>query len=348
MENKRVTRKSGIELLRIFAMLGVIVLHYNDGRAFVYANSEINRIVLWILESLCICAVDLFVLISGYFLSATQKRSLLKSVELIIQVIVFKVGIYIFTIFSSNTPFSIKKLILNMIPNNYFVVFYITLYIISPYLNNIFTAFTKAQWNKFIITMYITFSVYPTGVDLLEEILGREFMGLSNIGAWGAQQGFNVLNFILLYFVGAYLRYNPISKKIPIWKQLISVGITVLVIFVWFLFTTKLTRLELSSAWVYHNPVVILLSALLFILFNSFSFSNRIINELAKASLTCFLFHGMLLQYMKIEKYATGKVFVMIAHIIAVTIVCYLSSYVVYKIYNGMFKTLKRIMKLEQ
>ena len=27
-------RKSGIELLRIFAAMGVVLLHYNDGRAF--------------------------------------------------------------------------------------------------------------------------------------------------------------------------------------------------------------------------------------------------------------------------------------------------------------------------
>lgn len=33
-KNHKLIRESGIELLRILAIFGVILLHYNDGRAF--------------------------------------------------------------------------------------------------------------------------------------------------------------------------------------------------------------------------------------------------------------------------------------------------------------------------
>lgn len=65
---KDIPRDSNIELLRIFAILGVIVLHYNNwsmGGGFSYvASGSLNSRVLWSLEGLFICAVNLFVLIT--------------------------------------------------------------------------------------------------------------------------------------------------------------------------------------------------------------------------------------------------------------------------------------------
>lgn len=86
-------RSSNIELLRIFAILGVIVLHYNNadmggGFRFVLPGS-LNYYLLHFLENLFICAVNLFLLISGYFLCTSFKRSLLKPLQLLIQVILF-------------------------------------------------------------------------------------------------------------------------------------------------------------------------------------------------------------------------------------------------------------------
>ena len=65
MDKKR-DRESNIELLRILAMIGVILLHYNNpsiggGLSFVN-NGSINYWFLNIVESLFICAVDLFIL----------------------------------------------------------------------------------------------------------------------------------------------------------------------------------------------------------------------------------------------------------------------------------------------
>ena len=64
-------RQSNIELLRIFLMLGVIILHYN-GVGALYSAHGINYLIVIGLESLCICAVDLFMLISGYFSARLQ------------------------------------------------------------------------------------------------------------------------------------------------------------------------------------------------------------------------------------------------------------------------------------
>ena len=68
--DKRRDRESNIELLRILAMFGVIILHYNNpsigGLSFVKYGS-LNYWFLNIAESIFVCAVNLFMIISAYF-----------------------------------------------------------------------------------------------------------------------------------------------------------------------------------------------------------------------------------------------------------------------------------------
>lgn len=70
----QVKRQSNIELLRILASMAVIILHYitpNAGGALQYVRNTgggINEAILRLLESLLANAVNLFMMISGYFL----------------------------------------------------------------------------------------------------------------------------------------------------------------------------------------------------------------------------------------------------------------------------------------
>lgn len=330
----RKSRESGIELLRILTMCGVILLHYNDGRAFKYvADNSIQQYVLFFLESVAICAVDLFVLISGYFLSGTQKRSLLKPLELIVQLILIHEGLYLLSVFFGSAVFSIKTVIVKAMPNNYFVILYCTLYIISPYINVVLKQLSQSGLEKFIITMILLFSVWTTFVDVLEELRGAEIFGLSTISRFGSGQGFNIVNFSLVYCIGGYLRYgkNPKFKRSTL---LICWIMTVSGIFIWAVLVQGLTRLELRSAWVYHNPLVILSAVLLFLIFKGFHFSNIVINDLSAASFTCFLIHSVILSKIGIQKAVESNVVFMLLHIIISAVSIYLLSWVVYKVYT--------------
>lgn len=118
-------RKSNIELLRIFSILGVIILHYNNaqiggGLRFAEANS-INYLTLVTFESLFICAVNVFIIISGYFLIEKSSRNIWKIIELILQVMLINVAFYIINDCIIQKTFSLKKLLGSLIPNNYFV-----------------------------------------------------------------------------------------------------------------------------------------------------------------------------------------------------------------------------------
>lgn len=333
------TRKSGIELLRIFSMFGVVALHYIG---FSRMNSEavrmssINNYILIFLESLCICAVDLFILISGYFLCTTQKRSLSKVMELILQLIMFKEAGYLLTVLLGENMFSIKSFIVQMVPSSYYVILYSALYIISPYINIIFIKFDDKAWNKFMCTALLLFSVYPILVDLSGEVLHIEWYGLSTVGAWGNQQGFTIVNFVLVYLVGAYIRFHGI-RFLERAQGGVILGITAIfvgLIFLWALLNEHTAAYGLRSAWCYHNPLVIAAAAVIFLRFRKMKLYSRWINELAKAAFTCYLCGNYLLGYFGIDKAIVSDWWILLLHVFLAVLGVYLLSYFVYKIYH--------------
>ena len=87
-------RQTNIELLRIFAALSVILLHYNNaslGGGFYYVDEgSKNQFLMCLLEVICICAVNIYVLISGYFMKDSMKRNLMKPVKLLLQFLIFE------------------------------------------------------------------------------------------------------------------------------------------------------------------------------------------------------------------------------------------------------------------
>ena len=89
--------------------MGVIVLHYNNpimGGGFTYSHG-LNNMVLYYFESIATCSVDLFMLISGYFMEKCEKRNLWKAIELISQVMIFQIDWYLIGIIRGH-EFTVK------------------------------------------------------------------------------------------------------------------------------------------------------------------------------------------------------------------------------------------------
>lgn len=286
------TRNSSIELLRIIALMGVILLHYNNreaGGGFKYVtDGSINQCYLYLIENMFVCAVDLFIMISAFYLSTTKKRKIIKVVELNLQVIVFRVAGYLISVLIDGEQISLKAIIGNMLPVNYFVILYSVLYILSPYINVLLEKISKQDFKKLVLWLIGLFSIWTSLVDLLENIVGHTFDGLSTVGAYGSQYGYSIVNFVLLYFIGAYIRVNKIQLK----KRTATISILVLLCVMFFVSLLEHKIGLAESVWYYNNPLVIVMAALVLLLFMNFNYCNRGINELAKGAFTCFLFHG--------------------------------------------------------
>ena len=324
------TRDSNIELLRILTICGVVVLHYNGNVAFDYvAKGTVNFYVLNVLEGLFICAVNLFVLISGYFLSGTAKRRAVKVLELVIQVMVIGVGKYLATCLIGGTGISLQSLVGAVIPNNYFVTLYITLYLLSPYMNIALEKLTDRQYGVLVGMCVLLFSVWPTILDTVAAATGYMFNGLYTIGSGGSQSGYSLVNFAMMYLIGGYLRRIGTDglRRIKGWVCLVLLVVCAALLFIWQMGYAAIAR-------AYCNPLVVGEAVLMFILFSRLSIRSKQVNALAECAFTCFLLHDLFLWYIGIEKVVIGSVFVMLAHMVVSVLLIFLASWCVWKVYD--------------
>ena len=343
-------RKSNIELLRIFVTCFVIVLHYNNsslGGALAetpYRSSQ--YMVLLLLEAVAICAVDVFVVISGYFLSKSNERYLGRGFVLILHVIFFNVIDYLITIVFGNRGFNVKSFLLRLVPSNWFVVIYIAMYYISPLLNlafnNIPLEKNKRQngiisVNKTILLLglILLFCVWPSFVDIMYDLTGYNFIGLSTIGAFDSGKGYTITNFVVCYLVGNYISF--IENEIIIKRKHLFI---IFLICVGVLFC--LMYYEISVAYYYYNPIIVLNSAILFIIFLKTKINNKIINKminkLSSCTMTVYLIHISVLPYLGISSYANRNVLIMMFHIMLCIVIIFLIGFVSDRIYKLLMK----------
>lgn len=299
-----------------------------------------------VFRSLSSCAVDIFLLIMGYFLCKTNVRTLGKPLGLLLQVVFCNIIVYLFFCFViPDSTFSIKGLCVKFIPASYFPLLYAVLYFISPYINKCFHSFGKREWNIFLIVILSIFSLYPTMVDFSQEILDMEWFGLNSIAAWGDQQGFNIVNFSLLYCVGAYIRNNDFPEIFKKRKNLIGI-IVVLVCLIsfWAYINTFFSHHGMRSAWVYHNPFVILLTIAFFLLFNTFTFKSRFVNATSKLCFLCFLIHSRAIFHFNLESLVGQPFLFLMLHYITFVVGMFGISYVANKLYNLCFKQVVKFL----
>ncbi len=330
-------RQSNVELLRILAICGVIVLHFNGYGGFSYAQSgTVNYWVLLILESLCICAVDLFILISGYFLCASGKRRIVKALELVLQVVVIRLIRYALGCLLGLEEFRLISMIGAMVPNNYFVTMYLALYFLSPYINLLLEKLTDKQLRNLLVLWLALFSLWPTVLDVFSEVAGKWYSGMYPAGTAGSQYGYNMVHFVTMYLLGAYLRKNEgkvatISAK----KQTVAMVICVAVL-------TLLQTVCPMTARSYCNPLVIAMAVLIFAMGKRLSLRSKLVNTLAKSALTCFLFHDFLLPFIIGEKIVTGNTGLLLLYMLLAVVGLYLLCWLIWCVYETLSRPVRR------
>ena len=299
-------------------------------------------------QCVTVCSVDLFVLISGYFSSTNDRRCVGKPSDLLFQSVAFVVLFHLAKVFSTGESISWGNLFEAFIPCNYFVNLYVVLYIVSPYINVVLrkVAETRKAMTIFMLVMILLFSVAPMLCNIIESIVSHQITGFSTIGRLGNQSGYNIVNFILLYCVGASLRLMKVDNHIKKRQAFSAAAICVVVISTMY---KCAIRPELwHVAWKYDNLFVILLAASLFVLFKQFRFKSDIVNSLAKAAFVCFLIHSKILSFLRIEEFVQKPAWVMMLHLLVSLVVIYLVSWVVWRIYSYVMAPLfKRLDKVE-
>lgn len=345
-------RQSNIELLRIFAALGVVILSYNDsslggGFAFV-EDSSFNEFIMVVFESLFICVFNVYVMISGYFNRDSVKRDVLKPIKSITMFLVFELAAYLIKELPKGEPFSFKTLFGYFSPSYWFIFLFFALYLISPFISLLWSHM-KLPAKKALLGVFITlFSVYPFVWDVISHLNKYSFwnepslngimQGISPISLFGSDKGYTLINFILMYLIGCYLRdkiENGLKERPG--NLLVILGVNLVLIVCWTFADRMFTGFDLQTTvcWNFENPLIIIESVALFMFFNSLKIkSDKVINALAAGVYPTYLIHINLLEYLQIERFVQSGTAIMVLHMLGCMFGLFLVSFLIYTLYD--------------
>lgn len=167
-------RNSNIELLRLVLMLFVVILHFNNdtmGGAFVLVKDlSAENNIFRLLEAFCNCAVNCFMIVSGYFLYNNNKIKFSKIFDIQIIVIFYRFLDFFCQILFLHEAFSLSHFIACFLPANYFAIFYVICYLFSPFIAKLFRDISEATANFLIIFLLFIFIVIPTFLDIAMDL----------------------------------------------------------------------------------------------------------------------------------------------------------------------------------
>ena len=330
----KVQRKSGIELLRIIAIFGVIMIHYYEAvNDFAADPLPVHSLVL--LRSLSASAVDVFIVISGYFLVSSNTRKLGKALTLFVQVSLFSEISYFANVAAGVYDLSLRHIVSSLIPQSYYTTLYVVLYFISPYLNVVLNRLNIRDLRVMTVSLFACFSIYSILITFYSEIVNVQWFGLNPVGAWGSQQGFNIVNFVLLYIIGAFIRISRLDEKISCRRSVLVFFILTSLIICWAEINQVLPHFGQISAWCYDNPFVILQGLFLFFVFKKLNIVSKYINRLATAAYTVFIIHYIVLSNMSSLFFYKGMTITdLVLRYVLFAITIYILSWIIYEIYN--------------
>ena len=344
MSTSKASRQSNIELLRIFAAFLVIIVHYINpglgGGLSLVERGTPNQMLLFFFETICITAVNLYILISGYFMRDSLKRDWLKPIGLLAQMIVIETVFMLVKELPKGSGISFDTIKAYFVPTYWFIFVYIALYMLSPYLNLVWKKLEDKQKNTLVALSVVLLAVYPFIVDSIGHLTADAMQGKSTLGLDGAQNGYTLVQFFVMYLIGIWLRDRadkPVAKKKKAWKYILLLLLDMGALYGWAILDSTVLASEsaLFPAWEYINPLVMLEAVLFFEFFSSIDMkSNRVINALAAASFPSYLIHLNLFEYAGIDYGVSLSPGLMLLHMFGVTIAIYLVSFVIHFIYR--------------
>lgn len=317
--------------------MAVVVLHFNyapsGGGALAQAQGA-TYYVLMFLEVLCAGAVNIFLLISGYFSCDSRKIKPGKLLELLLQTMLFSFALSIVSSVIHHS-WDIRTLLGSLIPVNYYVILYIGLMLLAPFLNRTVESLSRKSFSILMIILIGLFSVFATAVDVLKEVTGGAWAGLSPVGLDGSMNGYTIVNFVMVYLIGVWIRKNGNPERYSMPGLLGMLLGCILTIMVW-------RRFLPNTAWTYCNPVLILEACVIFVIFTKIRLHSRFINTIAPAAFTCFLIHGSFLSLLE-ERISRadslpGTLLLLAAAVLGI----YLISIAVMMIWNLILKVIRK------
>lgn len=194
-------RQLNYELLRIVAMLMIVCLHYlSKGGALgdpARAEMGVTGYAAWLIEAFCLVAVNVYVLISGYFGGAGEDKDVLRRpLNIWKQTIFYSVILGVGAMLVGIQEFNIYQIFTYIFPtvteHYWFVTSYIILCLFMPFLDWGIKKLNKESFKGILAAFLLIFSISKTVIPMQL--------------AWD-KYGYDAFWFVVLYLTGAYIRY---------------------------------------------------------------------------------------------------------------------------------------------
>lgn len=260
-------RQSNFELLRIIGMLFIVMHHlavHGDYGKVLAANSAVIRFF----EIGGKIGVNLFILISGYFLIDSQ-FNYKKIIKLLSETTYYSFFIYLIFLTSGKIGFTIIDLLSALFPifsgTYWFATSYIITYCLFPCLNAIIKNCTKRYLIFAIILLIFIQSVIYT------------FSGANIFSDTGW--------FLTLYLVAAFLKLYPVNMLNSLKFTMITAVLSFILIAVFNIFTD-------INLWTMTNLVCLVCSLAIFCTTKNVRIKhNKAINNIAATTFGIYLIH---------------------------------------------------------
>jgi peptidoglycan/LPS O-acetylase OafA/YrhL len=354
MEKKK--REANLELLRILSMCMVIGLHYlgkgnalRDMAEILPGNPNyINEVLAWYLEALCYGAVNLYIMISGYFLiNATVRFE--KLTKLIIQVVFYSAGIYLLIRLLGYYPKELDDayhksiMILPVSLQHYwFASVYAAFYMIAPFLAVALRKLKKKEHFGLIVILLFLFMRFL-------KMFSYHLIPLND-------DGMGIIWMITVFVLAAYIRkFVPIKAKrrflylaIGVFSLLLTAAGSFFVAFLY----QKTGKLDgyINFLFAYNSPTVVVGSTFLFLFFRTIripeGFFAKVILAVSPLTFGVYLLHDhFLLRDLWISVWKVNQVyetpyFVLhfVAVVLAVFIICAFAEWIRSLIFGLIYK----------
>ncbi len=271
------SRLSNFELLRVLAMLMVLAIHadfFSLGRP-TYAQFVASPLDVWTrmaVEVLGIVAVDVFVLISGWFGIRASVRGFCRY---LFTCMFFCLGVNVVCSLHPALQADSLRMIYDRMELNWFVKAYMLLYILAPVLNAFVTTASRRTQERVLIGFFAVQTLF---------------------GWMTGSAGYFVQGYSPLAFVGLYLLARYVAIFRPRWSRggaktwfALYIGISAVQSIIGIV--AMRIGVALDRLISYINPLVIAASLALLLGFRELHFRSRQVNWLARSSFAVFLLH---------------------------------------------------------
>ena len=334
-------RQSNFELLRIIAILFIILCHisYYGGlrNGVYYIDLNANTFFLQCIYPLGGIGVNLFVLITGYFLCDSKKDPWPKVFKLWLTLEFYSVLFAVLFMLGDHQDFSSREwfnIFTPFLRNRWwFATCYIILLVISPFINKVIHEIDEKTHFKLIVGALVLWMFIPsfTGINI---------------------QFSELIWFITLYFVGAYISKNPVhfqgSSKRYIMGALCVYAICMVVVY-----SVQVTEYH-STFWNVDNVAELLVSKhglfcgltsiLIFLAFSRLTISyNRAINLITQTTFGIYLIHEftyvrryIYTRFFDIPGWLTSELLIVYVFFVCLVIftVCFIEEYLRQKFFD--------------